>query len=62
MDCGYKKEEKEEGRLEPEGETETPEVTVLWNEAEGVDVNPEGEKPLRADTSKRYWEGKRSAW
>ena len=29
-------------RLESEGETETLEVTVLWNEAEGVSVNPEG--------------------
>ena len=35
--------EKEGGRLEPEGETETPEVIVLWNEAEGVPVNPDGE-------------------
>ena len=30
-------------RLEPEGEAEKLEVTVLWNEAEGVPVNPEGE-------------------
>ena len=26
-------------RLEPEGETGTPEVIVLWNEAEGVPAN-----------------------
>ena len=38
---------------EPEGETETLEVIVLWNEADGVSVNPEGEAP-RADTSKKY--------
>ena len=36
-------EEKDGWRLEPEGETATPEVIVLWNEAEGVPVNPEGE-------------------
>ena len=30
-------------RLEPEGETETPEVIVRWNEAEGVPVNSAGE-------------------
>ena len=53
---------KEEWRLEPEGEAETPEVTVLWNEAEGVSVNPEGCEPPRADTSKKYKKGKRSAW
>ena len=35
--------EKDGWRLEPEGETETPEVIVLWNEAEGVPVNPDGE-------------------
>ena len=35
--------EKKVWRLEPEGEAEKPEVTVLWNEAEGVSVNPEGE-------------------
>ena len=29
--------------MEPEGETETPEVIVLWDEAEGVPVNPGGE-------------------
>ena len=29
-------------RLQPEGEAEKPEVTVLSNEAEGVSVNPEG--------------------
>ena len=33
---------KELWRLDPEGEAEKPEVTVLWNEAEGVSVNPEG--------------------
>ena len=32
--------EKEGWRLEPEGETETPEVIVLWNEAEGVPHEP----------------------
>ena len=32
--------EKDGWRLEPEGETETPEVIVMWNEAEGVLVNP----------------------
>ena len=30
-------------RLERDGEAEKLEVTVLWNEAEGVSVNPEGE-------------------
>ena len=30
-------------RLEPEGETETTEVTVWWDEAEGVAVTPESE-------------------
>ena len=39
--------QKDGWRLEPEGETETPEVTVWWNEAEGVAVTPEG-----ASTSK----------
>ena len=34
--------EKDGWRLEP-GETETPEVTVWWDEAEGVAVTPEGE-------------------
>ena len=34
---------RERWRLEPEGETETPEVIVWWNEAEGVPVNPDGE-------------------
>ena len=34
---------KEAWRVEPGGETEKPEVTALWNEAEGVSVNPEGE-------------------
>ena len=33
---------KEAWRLEPEGEAEMPEVKVLWNEEEGVSVNPEG--------------------
>ena len=37
-----KKKEKDGWRLEPEGETETPEVT-FWDEAEGVAVTPEGE-------------------
>ena len=35
--------EKEGWRLEPEGETETPEVIVLWSEAEGVPANVDGE-------------------
>ena len=35
--------EKEEWRLEPEVETETPEVRVLWNEAEGVLLKLDGE-------------------
>ena len=44
MDRCYKRKGKEGWRLEPEGETETPEVSVfLWNEAKGVSVNPEGE-------------------
>ena len=30
-------------RLEPEGETETPKTTVLWNEVECAPVNPGGE-------------------
>ena len=37
------KKEKDGWRLEPEGEAETPEVIVLWNEAEGVPANPDGE-------------------
>ena len=40
---------KEVWRLEPEGEAEKLEVTVLRNEAEGVSVNPEG---LKASTSR----------
>ena len=39
---------KDAWRLEPEGEEEKPEVTVLWNEAEGG----------RADTSKHHEKGK----
>ena len=35
---------KEVWRLEPENETEKPEATVLWKEAEGVSVNPDGER------------------
>ena len=42
-DCCYRKERKDGWRLEPEGETETPETIVLWNEVEGVPVNPDGE-------------------
>ena len=45
--------EKDVLRLELEGEAEKPEVTVLWNEAEGVSVNPEGEsrhERYRSDT------------
>ena len=38
-----KRKGKEWWRLEPGGETETPKVTVLWNESEGVSVNPEFE-------------------
>ena len=48
--------EKEVWRLEPEGEAEKPEVTVLENEAEGVSVNPEGEsrhEQIRAKTSSK---------
>ena len=37
------KKEKDGWRLEPEGEAETPDVEVLWNEAEGVPANPDGE-------------------
>ena len=37
------KKEKDWWRLEPEGEAETPDVKVLWNEAEGVPANPDGE-------------------
>ena len=47
---------KEVWRLEPEGEAEKPEVTVLWNEAEGVSVNAEGEshhKQTRAKITRR---------
>ena len=40
---GRKDKDKEGWRLEPGGETETPEVIVLWNEAEGVPENPIGE-------------------
>ena len=34
------RQDKEGWRLEPEGETERPEVTVLWNEAVGVPCEP----------------------
>ena len=37
------KKEKDGWRLEPEGEAETPDVKVLWNEAEGVPANLDGE-------------------
>ena len=36
MDCCDRKGKKEGWRLEPERETETPEVIVLWSEVEGV--------------------------
>ena len=46
-------EEAEDGRrLEPEGETETLEVIVLGNEAEGVSVNPHHEQ-TRAKITRR---------
>ena len=48
---------KEVWRLEPEGETETPEVTVWWNEAEGVSVNLEGESH-QGQTQVKILEGK----
>ena len=54
--------EKEVWRLEPEGEAENPEVTVLGNEAEGVSVNPEGEsrhEQIRAKTSRKEREMER---
>ena len=35
--------EVDEWRLEPEGETETPESKVLWNGVEGVPGHPDGE-------------------
>ena len=46
---------KDEWRLETEGEAEKPEVIVLWNEAKGVSVNPEGEsrhEQIRAKTTR----------
>ena len=47
---------KEVWRLEPEGEAENPQVTVLGNEAEGVSMNREGEsrhEQIRAKTSSK---------
>ena len=43
MGCCDKKEKKEGWRLEPEWETETPHVIVLWSEVEGVPENPNSE-------------------
>ena len=43
-------------RLEPEEETETPETIVLWNEVEGVPVNPDCEsrrERVQAKSSRR---------
>ena len=48
--------ENEGWRLEPEVETEAPELIVLWNEAEGVPVNPDGEghrEQAQAKSSRR---------
>ena len=55
------REEKEGWRLEPEGETETLEVIVLWNEAEGVPVNPDGEGHREQAQAKKLQKRKRSA-
>ena len=35
-------------------EKETPEVTVLWNEAEGVAVNLEGERHRKQAEAKKF--------
>ena len=43
-------------RLEPEGETETPETIVCWNEVEGVTVHPDVEgryERIQAKSSRR---------
>ena len=40
-------------RLEPEGETETLETMVLWNEVEGVSVNPDGAGDHERKSSRR---------
>ena len=47
-------------RLEPEGEAEKPEVTVLRSEAEGVSVNPEGESRHEQIRAKNQKKGKRN--
>ena len=41
-------------RLEPDGETATPETTVLWNEVEGATVNPEGEAHHGKGASQKF--------
>ena len=43
-------------KLEPEGEEEKLDVTVLWNKAEGVSENPEDEnrhEQIRAKTTRK---------
>ena len=49
-----KRKEEEVWRLEPEGETETLETIVLWSEAEGVSVTPEGENLHEQTQVKKY--------
>ena len=44
-------------RLEPGEETETPETIVLWNEVEGVPLNPDGDERVQAKSSRRESEG-----
>ena len=53
-----KGEDKEMWRRELEGEAEKPEVTVLWNEAEGVSANPEGESRHEQIRAKNHKKGK----
>ena len=55
-------ENEEDGwRLEPEGETETSETIVLWNEVEGVHVDPDGEGRHEREEARKFQKAKRSA-
>ena len=49
------------GGFEPEGEAESPEATVPWNEAEGVSMNLEGEGRHEQVRTKNHKEGKRKS-
>ena len=55
VECDGGKEE-DGWRLEPEGETKTPETKVLWNGVEGVPGYPDGEgrhEPVQVKSSRR---------